>query len=279
MVRVLEVEGLKVERQKRELISHFELSLRPGEFVALVGPSGAGKSTILNVLSGEARATSGEVRLLGRDLRQWRPRELAHHRAVLPQSSALSFPFPVLDVVTLGRAPYGTQTTPRDRCIAEKCLQMAGIGHLKDRDYAVLSGGERQRVHFARILSQIEPDREDPRLLLLDEPTSSLDVAHGWSILDVARRLTLRGVAVFCVLHDLNLAARFADRVLILKEGSLLAMGSPREVFTPPLLAQAFGVTAEVIDGPGEDTPMICVSGLSHPDSIALTTGEDYELN
>ncbi|RAL20332.1 heme ABC transporter ATP-binding protein [Lujinxingia litoralis] len=249
------------------IVSDVSLGVKPGEFLAVVGPSGAGKSTLLGALSGELRPSGGEVTLGAKPLARWRLDALAGVRAFLPQSPSLSFPFPVIDVVLMGRQPLhdgGIRWV--DEVLARDCLRLVGIEHLAERAYTTLSGGERQRVHFARVLAQVGPERRDPRYLLLDEPTSQLDVAHAFSALRVAREFCALGVGVICVLHDLNLAARFADTVALLAQGRLQALGPPEHVFTTELLATHFGVDADIVDHPATGALQVVVLGdrLSH---------------
>lgn len=267
----LSVHELSIRRHRQQILEEISLSVAPGEFVALIGPSGAGKSTLLSAMAGELKAATGEIRLMGRPLEQWTPKELATCRAVLPQSSSLAFPFPVLDVVLMGRAPYsGGRQTRQERMAALDALEQVGVGHLAARNYLTLSGGERQRVHFARALAQVGLERRDARFLLLDEPTASLDIAHAWSVLALAKELTSAGVGVFCVLHDLNLAARFADRIVLVADGRLRAAGVPGQVLIPTIIHEFFGVEVDVVDHPGAQTPLIVVRGAAlNPNSMS----------
>lgn len=239
------------------LLEQVSLALRPGELLALLGPNGAGKSTLLRLLTGEARPTRGGITLDGRPLQDWPSRALARRRAVLPQSSVLAFPFTVLEVVLLGRTPHcvGSERE-RDRDIAWQALAAADIVPLAERLYTTLSGGERQRVQLARVLAQIwEPPRDgEVRYLLLDEPVASLDLAHQHGVLALTHRLSREGVGVLAVLHDLNLAAQYADRVAMLASGRLQAVGAPRQVLTEERVEQVFRVRARV----GWDEELTC---------------------
>lgn len=249
--------GLTLRRGAKAVVHEVDLQVAPGEVLAVLGPNGAGKSTLLDALAGSLAPAAGTVSLSGRPLSAWAPRELARHRAVLPQSSTLSFPFDVRDVVALGRAPHRDGDS-RDIVLA--CLDEAGIRHLAHRSYARLSGGEQQRVHLARVLAQlVSPAR--PRFLLLDEPVNHLDPAHQHHVLAVARRLALfEHVGVVAVLHDLNLASAYADRLAVLVDGRLVACGPPDRVLTAPLLRQAFGLDAEIIHP--FDRPQVLVRPL-----------------
>lgn len=268
----LRAHELSVRLGGNTIVEDISLGVRPGEFLAVVGPSGAGKSTLLGALSGELREESGQVKLDDRALHRWRLDALARRRALLPQSPALTFPFPVIDVVLMGRQPLNEGRVSRvDEVIARDCLRLVGIEHLAERAYTTLSGGERQRVHFARVLAQVGPERDDARYLLLDEPTSQLDVAHAFSALRVAREFCELGVGVICVLHDLNLAARFADTIALMARGQLQAIGAPHHVLTTDLLATHFGVDADIVDHPRTGALQVVVLGdrLSFDDPTA----------
>ena len=219
-------------------------SLEPGEFVGLVGPNGVGKSTLLKVISGLLPGASGQVTLLGRPLRTYRPQEVARLIAHVPQSAALDFAFTVREVVLMGRSPYLGRFQlegPHDRAIADQAMRLTDTLHLARRFVNTLSGGERQRVLLARALAQ------QPRILLLDEPTNDLDIRHQLTLMELVRKLAHeQGLGVIAAIHDLPLAARFCDRVLLLSQGVIVANGSPPEVFTPHTLVQAFGVEAVV---------------------------------
>jgi iron complex transport system ATP-binding protein len=256
--RCLDAAGLCVRRGGRALLYGLSLHLTAGEVLAVLGANGAGKSTLLRTLSAELSPDRGEVRLNGRALSAWPARELAKRRAVLPQHSPLDFPFTALEVVLMGRIPFGGPTT-EDVHRATHALAEVEITQLAERRYTTLSGGERQRVHLARVLVQIWdplPERE-ARCLLLDEPTASLDIAHQHGTLALARRWARQDLGVLVVLHDLNLAAQYADRIAILKGGRLLAVGTPDAVLEPDLIAEAFGLPVQILAHPELGCPLI----------------------
>ncbi len=242
----------------KALVDGVTLDLRGGELVALLGPNGAGKSTLLKLLCGQIRPTQGEVSFEGRALQDWPSRELARRRAVLPQSSVVPFDFTALEIVLLGRSPHGDggihETLGREAMAKTECL------HLADRTVTTLSGGEMQRVHLARVLVQVglKPGN-DPRCLMLDEPISNLDPAHQHSALRIARDLARDGAGVLIVLHDLNLAAQYADRLVLLKAGKVLADGAPDAVFTEERIGSVFDVKATVVRNPLCDAPAVFV--------------------
>ena len=259
---MLAANAIRVRYGTAEVLQGPSLSVAPGEVVAVLGPNGAGKSPLLSVLAGTLRPHQGEAALEGRGLADWPPRALALRRAVLPQHSELTFGFPVLEVVLLGRSPYvGASSRAEDLAVAEACLAEAEVSHLAGRTYTTLSGGERQRVQLARVLAQLDfPNarKEDPaRYLLLDEPTSSLDLAHQHTTLRTARRAAERGIGVLAILHDLNLAAMYADRLVVLSRGSLAAEGPPEAVLTEDLVRDAFDLPVHVTRHPSRGCPQI----------------------
>ena len=219
--------------------------------MAVLGRNGAGKSSLLHALAGTLATQGGAVRLLDRDLSRWRPRDLATRRAVLTQHSSLPFGLQVLDVVLLGRSPHRGRTTgAKDREVAHQALARTETSHLVSRDYLSLSGGERQRVQWARVLAQLDftedPSVSGPRWLLLDEPTSALDLAHQHSALSLAASLSELGIGVLAIVHDPNLAARYADRILLLQKGQVVAEGSPTQVITAPTIERLYGLPVRV---------------------------------
>ncbi|MBI1298515.1 heme ABC transporter ATP-binding protein [bacterium] len=247
----------------KSLVDQVSLTVAPGHLLAVVGANGAGKSTLLRVLSGESHADAGQIHLNGRPLSGWTQRDQARVRAVLPQRSTLNFAFGVLDVVLMGRTPHvDSVEQPQDYAIAHEALAAVGMTSFAGRLYTTLSGGEQQRVQLARALVQVwEESPLGARYLLLDEPTNNLDLAHQHRTLQIARTFTERGVGVLAILHDLNLAAQYADTVLMMKAGQALAYGSPQETLTPALIEDAFAVSVMVMPHPCHNCPLI-VSGV-----------------
>jgi iron complex transport system ATP-binding protein len=239
------------------LLEGVSLTLQPGEIIAMVGANGAGKSTLLRLLTGELTPTQGAVLLDGKTLSAWSKRDLARRRGVLPQSSVLAFGFTALEVVLMGRTPHlrGIERA-EDYDIAYEALSATQVDHLVERSYMSLSGGEQQRVQLARVLAQIWQATE-PRYLLLDEPTNNLDLAHQHSTLEIAAGFARRGVGVLAVLHDLNLAAQYADHIVMLKSGRVLAAGLPNTVLTPTLIDEAFNMAVMIQPHPCLNCPLV----------------------
>jgi len=248
--------GITVRRAGRCLVDGADISAAAGELTAIVGPNGAGKSTLLRVLSGDIAADAGETILLDRPLRSWRRAEVARCRAVLPQGCALNFAFRVKDVVRLGRLPFSP--TPEDAEIAGRALASVGLEGFAERLYPSLSGGEQRRVQIARVLAQADDAvRLGRGVLLLDEPTANLDPAHGLAALRQARKLARAGLTVLAVVHDVNLAAPFADRFVAMRDGRVLFSGPPHEVLTPDNLRALYGVESAVLRHPEMDCPLV----------------------
>ncbi|APC17481.1 heme ABC transporter ATP-binding protein [Pseudomonas frederiksbergensis] len=252
---MLRVENLQICRGKKIVLADIDLELKPGEVLGVLGPNGAGKSTLLGALCGELRADHGYVWLDQRELSDWDGAERAQRLAVLPQTSTLDFAFRVEEVVGMGRLPHQTGRMRDDEIIAA-ALQAADVGHLSGRSYLALSGGERQRVHLARVLAQLWPG-EAGQTLLLDEPTSMLDPLHQHTTLQAIREFADRGAAVLVILHDLNLAARYCDRILLLEGGRPHALDTPQQVLRPEPLKAVFGLDVLVQPHPERGHPLI----------------------
>ena len=263
---MIEARNIRVEVGDKSLLKGISILLNPGEIVAVLGPNGAGKSTLLKVLSGDIVPTSGVVYMSGKDLGSWSRKDIAQTRAVLPQSSALGFPFTSFDVVLMGRSPHQSRDfTKLDYEIAQDALSAVGVQHLKDRLYTTLSGGESQRVHLARVLAQIwQPKEDSPRFLLLDEPTSNLDIAFQHQTLSVVRDFSEHNVGILIVLHDLNLAAQYAQQIVLLKDGMIAVnAGSPAEVLNPEVIESVYKMKFSVMQHPHMDCPLVLPVAIS----------------
>jgi iron complex transport system ATP-binding protein len=252
---MLRAEQLEVRRGQCAVLSGIDLQLQAGEVLGVLGPNGAGKSTLLAALAGELPPSAGGVSLDRRPLGDWPGAERARRLAVLPQSSSLNFAFRVEEVVAMGRLPHASGRA-RDAQIVQEALRAADAAHLAGRSYLALSGGERQRVHLARVLAQLWPGGAG-QILLLDEPTSMLDPLHQHTCLQATRRLAEAGAAVLVILHDLNLAARYCDRLLLLEPGRAHAFGTPAEVLRAEPLQAVFGLEVLVQTHPERGHPLI----------------------
>ena len=251
---ILRAAGISFRVGSRVLLDRIDVHVHAGHLLAIVGPNGAGKSTLLRLLSGEIKPTGGRVELDGLDIAGLKVSELASRRAVVPQASHLGFPF--TEVVALGQSVPGMSDILPE--VVYEVMASTGILDIADRYYQALSGGERQRVHFARALCQLYSSRcRERHVLLLDEPTSNLDLAHQLQILSIARELAEQGAAVVAVLHDWNLAARFAHLVALLAEGQLVAVGAPADVLVDDLLSAVFKCTVRCNTVPPSGVPYV----------------------
>jgi iron complex transport system ATP-binding protein len=230
------------------------MAVPEGSFYAVLGPNGSGKSTLMRALLGVVAPESGEARVDGRPVADWSRRELARSVGAVSQQEGTAFPISVRELVAMGRYPHLGPLRPegeRDRAAVEQAMDWCDARDLGDRDVGTLSGGELQRVRIARALAQ------EPRGLVLDEPTASLDIGHEMSILQLLRGQADRGITVLLITHHLNLAARFADRLLLLHEGRVAAEGGAAEVFTPEILEGVYRWPVSVAPDPVTGLPRI----------------------
>ncbi|MBF0678696.1 MAG: heme ABC transporter ATP-binding protein [Devosia sp.] len=256
---MIEVQDLSVQLGGRTILNRISMSAVAGELTAIIGPNGSGKSTLLKAVCRD-HPYQGNVRINGRDLAALSPVEAATHRAVLPQTSTLPFPFTVREVVAMGISAGrpGPARAALSR-LPEQALDAVDLPGFGGRYYGELSGGEQQRVQLARVLCQVWLPVLDgvPRFLLLDEPVSSLDIRHQLMIMDVARRFADSGGGVIAVLHDLNLAAMYADQVVALRKGELAASGRPEAVITDSVVEDVFECPLSVGARPAGGAPFV----------------------
>jgi iron complex transport system ATP-binding protein len=250
------MQAASVRAGGKTLLDAVTLAFSPGQCVAIVGPNGAGKTTLLRLLSGELQPRPGSIRLKGRDVASYAARALAEHRAVLSQAVTVVFPFTVAEVVRMGA---GDRRGARIESLVDDALQEVGLSALRERTITTLSGGEQQRAHFARVLVQLACGEavHGPGVLMLDEPTASLDLRYQLDLLAATRRCAARGVTVIAILHDLNLAALFADRIIVLNGGRVANDGPPRRIISDEMLAQVFKVGSAVGRTPPDGAPFV----------------------
>lgn len=249
MMATLTVSGATVEAGRSTILQDADLTLRSGEVTVIIGPNGAGKSTLLAVAAGERRPQRGSVDLDGDDLTSLSVKELAKRRAVMPQDTAVAFPFTVREVVAMGRTVWHESAATAD-ALAMDALQRIGLASFANRTITTLSGGEHQLIAFARVIAQITPVTTDS-VVLLDEPTAAMDVAHAEAALSMARDLADQGAAVGIVLHDLDAAAAYADRLVLLSEGRVRSTGPVTEVCDEVLLSEVYAAPIEVYNHNG----------------------------
>ncbi|KQT24898.1 MULTISPECIES: heme ABC transporter ATP-binding protein [unclassified Bradyrhizobium] len=268
MTVVIEARHLSKRAGRATLLDGASLTVAEGEMVAIIGPNGAGKSTLLRLLSGDLRPSAGEVRLMQRDIGSFTPRELAARRAMLSQHINVTFPFTVEEVVLMGAG----ERSLRDAApLVDAALDEVGLAHFRERQLPTLSGGEQQRAHFARVLVQLACGEAEhgPGLLLLDEPTSSLDLRHQIDLVEAARRRAAAGTAVIAILHDLNLAIRFADRLVVLAGGKLAADGPRAEIVTRETIRDIFEIDA-VVHQDGGGVPFVLPQSMRAAPHLSL---------
>jgi iron complex transport system ATP-binding protein len=249
---LIDIRNVSVEIGGRKLVSDINLTLHQGEVLALLGPNGAGKSTLLRAASGDISPTSGEIRIDNRPIASFKPKELALRRAVLPQQTVLQFAFTAREVVEMGLGERSRRhVREADDQIVDRSMERTDVDHLQDRTYPTLSGGEQARVALARVLSQQAP------IILLDEPTASLDLSHQQMVMEIAREIAANGGAVMTILHDINLAAAYADRLALLDGGKLVSLGEPWTALDPELLTKVFECPIAVAHHPMRNCPLV----------------------
>lgn len=253
----------------KELLRGVSLDIHGGELVAIVGPNGAGKTTLLRLLAGDAQPDGGRVEIDGRPIAEYSARELARRRAVMPQSSHLPFLFTAREVVRMGRAPWEGERGEREHGaqLADNVMRLTATREYAPRAYPTLSGGEQSRVTLARVLAQETP------ILVVDEPTAHLDPRHQHLVLDLLHELAAEGAAIVAVLHDLNLAAAYADRAAVLHRGELVCCDAPAAALDPAVLRPVFGLDFAVQPHPDLDRTVLIP--LPSRGAVGSSAGDD----
>ncbi|WP_294317162.1 heme ABC transporter ATP-binding protein [uncultured Chryseobacterium sp.] len=238
------------------ILDAVDVHLEYGEFLAIVGPNGAGKSSLLSMLANEVKSRQ-QIVFKDKNISDWPVQELSRHKAKFSQHNSNDIPLEVKDVVMMGRYPYfDAQPKQEDLEAMNKMMYETDVYHLKDREYNTLSGGEKQRVHLSRVLAQLQ-NRIAHKLLFLDEPLNNLDVKHQYKVLETIKEFTQKANSAVVVLHDLNLAAQYADKILLMKSGRAAAYGTPEEVFTAENISNAYNFPCTICEHPVSHNPMI----------------------
>ena len=254
---MLKANHINYKHKEFFILNEVEITLNYGEFLVIVGPNGAGKSSLLSILANEVKQGKQEILFKNKPISDWEVRELSMHKAKFSQHNSNEIPLQVKDVVMMGRYPYfDSQPRKEDFDAMDKHMKETDVYHLKDRDYNTLSGGEKQRVHLSRVMAQVENEIEK-KLIFLDEPLNNLDVKHQYKALEIIKKFTQNENSAIVVLHDLNLAAQFADKILLMKSGKVCAYGTPEEVFTAENITEAYNFPCTICPHPVNANPMI----------------------
>ncbi|MDD3772048.1 MAG: heme ABC transporter ATP-binding protein [Weeksellaceae bacterium] len=251
--------GKNISLQKRnfKILDKVNIEVEKGEILIIIGPNGAGKSSLLSVLANEQETAEGEIYFKGKSFNQWNSQELAHYKAKFSQEFNSDIGLSVNEIVLMGRYPYfDAQPKSEDIEIVDSTMKMTDIYSLKNRAYNSLSGGEKQRVHLARVLSQLQNNSSE-KLMFLDEPLNNLDVKHQRRILELIRKFVKKGNSAVLVLHDLSLAAEFADKMVLLKKGKVIAHGETRKIFRTEFISAAFDFPCHIFKNPVNSHPMV----------------------
>lgn len=256
---MIRAEGLSFKIGKATLLKETSVDFEPGKFHVIMGANGAGKSTLLKLLAGESKPSSGKIFLDEEALVNYSKQQLAKRRAVLSQHYHLAFPVTVEEVVLMGRYPYfSTQPTRTDHAICNRTMELMDVVQFSERDYTTLSGGEAQKVQMSRVLAQIwNEEGAEKRLLFLDEPVSHLDVKYQHQLLRVAKESCRQNTTVIAVLHDINLAISFADRILFMKEGEIRHVLTDASQITPAVIEEIFDMPSFVIHDERHPKPIV----------------------
>jgi iron complex transport system ATP-binding protein len=242
---VLEIEGLNFSYGGRKTLNNINLSAGKGDFIGILGPNGSGKTTLIKIINRILKPSTGSIRINGKDIKSMDHNELATNVAVVSQVFSINFEFTVEDIVLMGRTPYIEKgETAEDIEISRDCMKKTNTYYLKDRFVTRLSGGELQRVVIARALAQ------QPSILLLDEPTSHLDITNQIDILNLAKNECKKGTLVVAVIHDLNLAAYYCNKICLIRDGEILLQGTPEEVLTKENIHVAYNLPVEILCNP-----------------------------
>lgn len=253
---MIKAHQISYRHKEFHILDSVDVHLGYGEFLAIVGPNGAGKSSLLSVLANEVKS---KHRILFKDknISEWKVNELSKHKAKFSQHNSNDIPLEVKDVVMMGRYPYfETQPAQEDYEAMNSMMYETDVFHLKEREYNTLSGGEKQRVHLSRVMAQLQNEIAH-KVLFLDEPLNNLDVKHQYKALEIIKKFTTKTNSAIVVLHDLNLAAQYADKVLLMKSGRVAACGTPAEVFTAENISEAYNFPCTICKHPITGKPMI----------------------
>jgi iron complex transport system ATP-binding protein len=256
---MLKTENIYYSIGKKLILNGINAEFSPGQFNMILGPNGSGKSSFLKIFSGEINDYDGAVLYNGDNISKIKKEELAKHRAVMSQQPELSFPLTVDEVVMMGRYPHFIfNPGKKDEDICNEVMERMNLTSFKERNYLTLSGGEKQRVQYARVLAQIwEKPKKHTRYLFLDEPLTSLDINYQQEFLQIALEFTKDDTVLIAIMHDINLAIQYADNLVFLKEGGLVAFGKPKEIINESLIKKVFNVQSTIVENPVTGNPLV----------------------
>jgi iron complex transport system ATP-binding protein len=251
---MIEANAISYHIKQKHLVKNVSFSIQSNELVVIMGANGAGKSTLLKIIAGAIPPSGGDLFFSGKKISHYSAAELSKKRAILSQHYHIAFPISVHDLVMMGRYPYiDTIDTKTNELIADQSMEIMQISNLRNRDYNTLSGGEAQKAQMSRVMAQITNEHDEEKLLLLDEPVSHLDIKHQHELLSVAKKLLNNKTAVIAVLHDINLAIKYADRIFFMKQGELIHAVTKKEPVTASILKDIFDIDATILDLPNTE--------------------------
>lgn len=254
---MIQAHKVKFKAKQRYIIDEIDFECQSGEFIAIIGPNGAGKSTFLSLLANELKHLGNEITLKSCSYDKWCETELPKHKAKFSQHNNTDIPLNVKEIVAMGRYPYYKNTPSQiDQKAINESMECIGICNLQQREYNQLSGGEKQRVHLARVLCQLNNEIEN-KLLFLDEPLNNLDVLHQHNILDIMKQFTEKGNTAIVVMHDLNIAGKYADKILLLNDGKKVIYDKPALVLTQEIISEVYKFPCIVTTNPINNNPLI----------------------
>ncbi|HUR11375.1 MAG TPA: heme ABC transporter ATP-binding protein [Flavitalea sp.] len=256
---MLKTENITYTIGKKNIVNNVSAEFLPGELNMILGPNGSGKSTFLKIFCGELKGYQGTVLYNDENITKHRKEELAQYRAVMSQQPELTFPLLVEEVVMMGRYPhFSFNPAKKDETICNEVLERMDLLSFRERNYLTLSGGEKQRVQFARVLAQIwEKPAKGSRYLFLDEPLNNLDINYQQEFLQIAKQFTTGDTVLVAIMHDINLAIQYADKLFFLKEGSIVQCGRPKDIVKADVIREVFKVSATIINNPVTNDPLV----------------------
>ena len=255
---LLEINSIYFKIKDKLILDDISLNVKSGDMVSIIGPNGSGKTTMLKAISNEISINNGKINFLNRDILDWDLNEFANKKAVLSQSNNLVFPFSVIDIVKMGRFPLtdkGSQIEENNLC--KKILNIFDLNDYVNQNYITLSAGEKQRVQLARVIAQIWSDDYSKKILILDEPTSYLDIKHQYLLFKFLKELNKKGLTIIMVLHDLNHALSNSNKIAVLKDSKLISFGKTKNIITEDLIKNVFEIDLKLINYEGSDMPII----------------------